>query len=531
MIYFIPAWYKENTWNEREQKWYLPQQQSEFDDTIKQIQLFHRSKSYEYEIALLSYAPNLRHFLHRHGIYRAPYWSCFDSIQNISRRKVRPLSFYNFKWPKGIEFIYTPFLVDAYLKGEKYAAIEFGEDGNPIQVDMYKAGILVRRNLYDDRGFLSSTIVCLDGRAIYQDYLDEEGIWKIREYKADGHVEINPQNQGYSLAEGFTAQIVKYKQDRYDSIGSVISEVFKAYMGRTPGDSIYCVAMHKLHIDILDQILINRNTILSVFSDRYRFNSRENIQTILDSVNYIITDSKNTINNISDKFDMGNTEVIDISPFDSRMEFGISQQLHVQNIMVPVDGINDRVFTRLIILLNDYLTEHDDARVVIFTREPGLNVRERLEEKINMILKVDVKNYTWEDKARNIEEADLEDDEQVRLKIDIAQCVDEMSVSKCIREQRIVVDMRDVPDLYLRISAVSTGIPQILRYDSQYIEDGRNGFVLEDIRKVTEKISYYLDSLANWNEAMVYTYELGQQYTTEKLLQRWKEVIDSFELY
>ena len=34
---------------------------------------------------------------------------------------------------ENIEFVYTPFVVVAMLKGEKYAQIEFGEDGNPDQ--------------------------------------------------------------------------------------------------------------------------------------------------------------------------------------------------------------------------------------------------------------------------------------------------------------------------------------------------------------------------------------------------------------
>ena len=72
MLYFIPAWYKEKEWCEDEQSWRVKRAHSEFDDTVKQIQLFHRSGAYEYRIMLLSAAPNFRHFLHRQGVYRAP---------------------------------------------------------------------------------------------------------------------------------------------------------------------------------------------------------------------------------------------------------------------------------------------------------------------------------------------------------------------------------------------------------------------------------------------------------------------------
>ena len=190
MLFFIPAWYQQNQWCENEQSWTVRRMHTEFDDTVKQIQLFHRNKAYPYQIMLLSFAPNFRHFLHRQGVYRAPYWSCFDAIQEVRRKKVMVLSFHNLKWPEGIEFIYTPFVVVAMLKKEKYAQIEFGEDGNPIRIDLYQKGQLRRCNLYDDRGFISGTIVYESGQPFYQDYLMENGMWKLRHFQGDGHVEM-----------------------------------------------------------------------------------------------------------------------------------------------------------------------------------------------------------------------------------------------------------------------------------------------------------------------------------------------------
>ena len=142
MIYFIPAWYKENSWKESEQFWYRRKLHSEFDETIKQIQLFHRNMRIDYRILLLNYAPNLRHFLHRQSVYRAPYWSCFDAIQQVKRSKIAVLSYHRLKWPKGIEFSYSPFAIVAFLNGQKYAQVEFGEDGNMISIDMYTDGII-----------------------------------------------------------------------------------------------------------------------------------------------------------------------------------------------------------------------------------------------------------------------------------------------------------------------------------------------------------------------------------------------------
>ena len=62
MLHFIPAWYQQNKWCENEQYWYARRMRTEFDDTVKHIQLFHRSKAYEFQIMLLSFAPNFRLF-------------------------------------------------------------------------------------------------------------------------------------------------------------------------------------------------------------------------------------------------------------------------------------------------------------------------------------------------------------------------------------------------------------------------------------------------------------------------------------
>jgi accessory secretory protein Asp1 len=103
--------------------------------------------------------------------------------------------------------------------------------------------------------------------------------------------------------------------------------------------------------------------------------------------------------------------------------------------------------------------------------------------------------------------------------------VDELSVSKCIREQRIVADLRKTPELYLQISCISTGIPQIVRTETPYIEADKNGKILANLGELPEALHFYLDGMANWNEAMVCAYEIGKQFTTARLLEEWKEVI------
>ena len=528
MLYFIPAWYQQNNWCENEQYWYKRRMHTEFDDTVKHIQLFHRSGAYPYQIMLLSFAPNFRHFLHRQSVYHAPYWSCFDAIQEIRRKKVMMLSFHNLNWPPHIEFVYTPFVVVALLHGEKYAQIDFGEDGNPIQIDMYQNGKIARRNIYDDRGFVSSTIVYEDAKPLYQDYLTEKGVWKLRCFYNDGHVEINPKAPNYLLTYQDKEQTIPFSRLSYEQMDQVIYEVLTSYLKLTDDKDLFCVAMHGLHAKLLKKALQDKKMILSFFENRYDVEKQDEAIDMIESADFIITDSQENINEIQEGTGRTFNNIKDITPFDSRVDFGISQQLNVQKILVPVDGIDDATFAELIRQLGGYLPENENAQIHLFTRQANFDRKKRLLEQTRECLKNAGMEEEWaaEENGGNVAENNLDELETVPVRFFVEQCVDELSVSKCIREQRIIVDMRNTTELYLRITGISVGIPQLVYTETQFVEHGKNGFVMKDMARLSEALNYYLGSLANWNEAMVHSYELGKKYTTEVLLDEWKEVID-----
>lgn len=247
MLYFVPAWYKENSWIENEQQWYRRRMKSEFDETIKQITLFHRNVDVKYRIVLLGYSPNFRHFAHRQGMYRSPYWSCFDAIAQVKRTKMAVLSYHDIKWPEGVEFVYSPFSIVALYDGQKYAQVEFGEDGNPIIIDMYEGGQICRRNYYDDRGFVSSTIIYENGQMKYQEYLMENTIWKLRVNASDGSVMVNPSYPMYDTKTG-EKQFCKLS---YGSLDEVIQEVMSGFVNETGTKDTFFVAAHSLHMNVL----------------------------------------------------------------------------------------------------------------------------------------------------------------------------------------------------------------------------------------------------------------------------------------
>lgn len=530
MLYFIPAWYQQNKWCENEQNWHARRMHTEFDDTVKQIQLFHRSGAYPFQIMLLSFAPNFRHFLHRQSVFHAPYWSCFDAIQEIRRKKATTLSFHNLNWPMNIAFVYTPFVVVAMLNGEKYAQIEFGEDGNPIEIVMYQNGRIQRRNIYDDRGFVSSTIVYDNAIPHHQDYLTEKGIWKLRHFLEDGHVEVNPKIPTFLLIYEGKEYTKTFSKLSYRNLEEVIYEVLNAYIQLTQEKDIFCVAMHSLHAELLKHALNKKNKILSFFENRYDVEMHSENLDMIEHANYIITDSKENIHKIQGVLGNKIPLITDITPFDSRVDFGISQQLNVQKILVPVDGLGDARFEELIQALGTYLLQNENAQVHLFTRYAEYDRMQIILARTRECLGKAGMEPDWATEVsigNKVAENQLEEDsDTVPVRFFVDQCVDELSVSKCMREQRLVVDMRTRTEIYLRIAGISVGIPQIVYQETQFVEHGQNGFVVKEMSQLAECIDYYLDGLKNWNEAMVYSFELGKKYTTNVLIEQWKEVID-----
>ena len=219
--------------------------------------------------------------------------------------------------------------------------------------------------------------------------------------------------------------------------------------------------------------------------------------------------------------------IVDITPFDSRVDFGISQQLNVQKVMVPVDGMDEDTFERLVQALGEYLPTNDNVRIHLFTRLADYDRKDKLLSQTRMCLKKAGMEEKWaSDDDNAVAENTLEYPEKIPVRFFVEQCVDELAVSKCMREQRLIVDMRKKTELYLRITGISVGIPQIVYKSTEFVENGKNGLVVRNMSKLRKAIAFYLDSITNWNEAMVYSYELGKKYTTDVLVDKWKEVIE-----
>lgn len=324
-------------------------------------------------------------------------------------------------------------------------------------------------------------------------------------------------------------------------------EVFASYVNLTRQNDNFFVAMHPLHIRVAEHVLKGKRIIATFFENRFDFTQTSLAADFLEHAENIITDSDYTTKLIMENLGAVNNKpvrlnITDIPPYDTRMDFGISSQLRVQNILVPVDGLTEDAFARIIKGLADYLTINDLARVHFFTRDASWGHEDAIKNDTVKLLDsmgYDSRLVTGDGEAAlgfggsgadafaENELGDIEKTVEQRFFVDV--CVDERDISKCINEQRVILDMRGTMDVFVYVTAISKGVPRISLSADQFLVSGKNGMVIDDFSDIGRSLTYYLDSFENWNQALVECYELGQKYTTSVLLKKWRKVLNFSE--
>ena len=330
-------------------------------------------------------------------------------------------------------------------------------------------------------------------------------------------------------------------------IDILIKSVIKAHeINQTINLDIYGSGNDE-YTSYLQNIVKGKRVIATFFENRFDFTQTSLAADFLEHAENIITDSDYTTKLIMANLGAVNNKpfrlhITDIPPYDTRMDFGISSQLRVQNILVPVDGLTEDAFAQIIKGLADYLTINDLARVHFFTRDASWGHEDAIKNDTVKLLDSMGYDSRWvtgdgeaalgfggsgADAFGENELEDMEKPVEQRFFVDV--CVDERDISKCINEQRVILDMRGTMDVFVYVTAISKGVPRISLSADQFLVSGKNGMVIDDFSDIGRSLTYYLDSFENWNQALVECYELGQKYTTSVLLKKWRKVLNFSE--
>ncbi len=495
MKYFVPAWYIEKKWWRSHARPYYDNvySKSEFDDMVSLMGMYFRNNS-KFKMLILNHFPDLRTFLHRNQLFECSYWSVFDEIQLIQAKEPNPININDLNWPENTSFIYTPYVVRCIISNSEFETIHFSPIGYIVWIDHYLDNKRVYRSVYDDRGFVSQRQHY--GEDEYIEYLTETGEVILTE-----RIESND----VYVAQKF---IHRFDYSHYSSMVEVIKEYLSKYVNK---EYKMIAASDINHNDILNSLMMSCNLTYSIFDQRNSDNLLETIPT-MEHANHWVVDLKKNESKLKRK----HRDLMRITPFNTQSIISLSNQLYTTHIGLNIDDLEQNRLLFIIDLLFEFIREHDDMKVQLMTRNSKSNFN-YLNDKID-----EINEYFIE----------LEDDKEIlndemrekKKVIEVISLPFEVDVIQCIKKLRLMIDLKDEPDLFLQICAISAGIPQINNSETDYVVQRMNGLIVEHDEQLTDALKYYLTVLKHWNVSRAFTFELVKHFSSERIIEK----LDSF---
>lgn len=230
-------------------------------------------------------------------------------------------------------------------------------------------------------------------------------------------------------------------------------------------------------------------------------------------------------------------QVLQLPPLDTRLSLGISNQERLLKIMFAIDGVDPILLRKSLRIIMTMMNENELIDLTLLTFQDF----QRQDEIAGLVAELD-KNLDLEDeytfnqvqasKAENQLADDLDAARNNERKRDIHLVVvnSEPDLIQAIHTTRIIIDLAAQPDVFLQIAGISAGIPEILRAESLYVEEGKNGRRIDDVEnELGPSLHFYLDGLKNWNVALVHAANKIADYTSGRIVKRFQVALKKAE--
>ena len=521
MYYFVPAWYgTDRIWQQTATPWYWMRESIEFDDTINQVRIFQEA-GMDRILLLPHYSPQLRYFLHRQDLLETDVLSIFDDMQGVpSDLDMRPVQLQDIEWPRETTFSYTPFLALAFKNGKHLASMEMGIDGNILSLTRYKEDKILYIEYLDDRGFVSSRIYYHEGRPYFQEYLRFDGQWILREM-------LTEESQAVMVNEIF---FNAFKKESYANMGEVVAEKMKERLANlVPGRDQLVLAAHPANLAFIQDTASSVKKVLSFYGDRQPL-SAEDFALYFDMIDaqLLITDSEKTKEAIVALSPSLARKTHRITSFDSRLRLGSSQERKESKIYYYVDAQALPTRKQLKKIL-EVLAQHPLFEVVFAFYNGATERVKELEQQLEELVSSEMALHTVQTPTQpaGLGENQIIDEQSVQDAPDYRFVVknfsNENDIIQELEKTRLIVDLSEEPNLYTQIAGISAGIPQVNCVQTEYVDHLKNGYVLSKGDKELDKaLTHFLLELKPWNEALIYSIEKIQEYTGQRLIEKWE---------
>ncbi|QFR24179.1 accessory Sec system glycosyltransferase Asp1 [Schleiferilactobacillus harbinensis] len=517
------------------------------DDFVHLIQLT-RGTKLAVTLLMVDEAPGLRYQLNHNQLLGTAWASLFDVIQAIPVRVGVPLSPADVKIPVGSELIYGNGQALIVRGDQQLGTITYHPEGFVWQVIWTLANGERRVDQYDDRGFLSTrTLYAPDNRIKQKEWLDITGQAVMR------------QTDQITITAGARS---RFSQSAYATINDVIGEFLHKQLVAKTGPQQLIMAADRA----FSPLVANIPPEVDVHCFVHKL-TEANIAPFANTTQSWITDTDTQAEALRKRLRMlpevKSTAVRVIPPYNTTLSLGRSNELaavisywHVNQL--PKDD-RQIVFNQFLKQLQvdpdkQLIVNADNQKQIDDFQQTALNFAAESQavsldsavfQRIQALLRGDEPPLATPSATQaEITDADEQQAvapvtekrqapgekaliEQIRLfltrityqaQADYEQIVQNLSLA------RILVDLGSAPDLFMQLAAISAGIPQINRVPTGYVtrETGR---IISDWRGLDSALTYYLDSLAHWNQALVANVQLIDRYSENHSLALWQEVL------
>lgn len=491
MEYFIPAWHGQLI------DWAYNVSHLEIYDAISNMKLLRESKR-KVALILTDYQPQFMTKLNQVSFYPDRLFSVFDFLQGINTHESQIFDYLDLNWPDGVRFDFTPFRIMVSYQGHLYAKIFFDFNGRVLNVDYFDlTGKVIKKLICDSRGFVSS--VQTPGKTIFYDSM---GHWRFKHDQKSDEVEINPL---FSFAD----------HHHYRHLNDLVTEVVKKRLlaHLTSNDHLIVTLDDQARVPVatyqdyqtvyvLNQYYPYSGDLKQLGHHDIVINSRQTALAIDPAVTYIV-----------------------IPAFQAEFKLGHSQRLAKQIVGIFAEKMSYEELKEMLIVLYPHFLKNaasEEIAFLYYNSQKEAEIRRALSALQTAHAGEFVLNRPKKDKLANQLEPE---DKLPNLVVKSHRLASIADASNVFDHLRVLVNW-NAHDPFIQTLAVNTGIPQLQNFRSLQLIDRKNGLVCHHLPDVARGVSYYLDDLSNWNQALVFNVQLMNAYSADNLLKQWDVVLN-----
>ncbi|WP_304369558.1 accessory Sec system protein Asp1 [uncultured Limosilactobacillus sp.] len=503
MDYLVPAWH------ELMEDWATTVPKIAFDDATSHMQLLQNTQN-KAGLVITDYQPQLMTKLNEMALAPSKIFSVFDYLQGVNHFASRIIDLHDLNWPDDTSFNYTAFRVYAIRKDRLYAKVAFDNQGKILAVEYYDQQGRINRILdFDSRGFISRERRLDNQRPVLHIYYDEQGHWRFKHHLQSDEVEINADLPRFT------------KQLQYSRLTDLVSEIVETQ---------FLAHLHKednLIVTMDDQSMVKNETFAKlrpVYSVSGWHPFQKTLQVLRGEANQgILVDSEETSAMLKKAYVVAiQTGVIPLFP--SQFKLGHSQRISQQRIGVFVEDVDPNMLRPIIELVYQRLLKNPKGEALymfVYTSEKEQLANQMIEE----LKAAHPGEFKLKPEKPMLKRSIPDEDDQTpELEIRVHRWTNNNDVMSALDKIRLVIDWGERPDSFLQMATINVGIPQIRQVGTAAIVDRKNGFVCENMLQLPVALSYYMDSLKNWNMALTYDVQMLNQYSEENMLKVWQRV-------